>query len=124
MIHLSFLLLILQYRSLFIFYHFIIIIYHFYLSLSSVFSLSFILFISFFHPFVFFIIIIIHFIILHFSSPYRYSVVNVVLVFNDSLIILAPDSPILLAAHLEFFHSSIFRSVSLNDLFSLNCQIQ
>ena len=95
MLHLSLLLLILQYCSLFIFYHFYH--YHLYSSFHS------------FRSFVFFIIIIIiHFILLHFSSPSRSSVVNVVLIFNDSLIIPAPESPILLPVNIFHFYHNHF----------------
>ena len=60
---------------------------------------------------IYFIFIIVHLsfsdsIIFHFyssfSSPLRSSVVNVLLLFNNSLIILAPDSPILLSIYFIF----------------------
>ena len=68
MIHLSCLLLQLQFRSLFI------------CSIILI-SFSFSLFCSY-------------------SSPNRFSSVNVVLTFNDSLILIAPESPISLPVHL------------------------
>ena len=72
MIHLSFLLLSLQYCCLFIS---IIISFH-----SSN----------------------IHYLIMFISSLPRFSLVNVVLVFNDSLIIIAPSSPILVHVHINY----------------------
>ena len=83
MIHLSLLLLHLQFCCLFIS---IIISFH------SLYIHYLIIFISF-HSF---------------SSPASSSVVNVVLVFNDSLIILAPDSPISLAVHINYHFISLF----------------
>ena len=41
------------------------------------------------------------FIFIILSSPFRYSSVNVVLIFNDSLIILAPSAPILLSVRYQ-----------------------
>ena len=73
MIHLSSLLLHLQYCYLFII--FIIFIFTIYL---------------FFHFFFFSYLLSIYIL----SSQYRYSVVNVVLIINDSLIFFAPSSPI------------------------------
>ena len=40
---------------------------------------------------------------LHFSYQPRFSIVKIVLVFNDSLIISAPDSPILFSVHIFHF---------------------
>ena len=103
MIHLSFLLLLLQYCSRFIF-HFIIFIFSLYLSFFYyshyiIFVTSFLfIYLLFFKIFIFTSI----------SSPPRYSVVNVVLIFNDSLIILAPSSPILLSVHISFYHFYFF----------------
>ena len=52
------------------------------------------------------------------SSQVRSSVVNVVLIFNDSLIILAPSAPILLSVHYQF-HLTLFFLYSTSISFSL-----
>ena len=53
------------------------------------------------------------------SSRSRSSSVNVVLVFNDSLIILAPSGPIRLSAHISLFIIFLFSSLSLSSFFFL-----
>jgi len=86
MFHLSSSFLLLQYCSLFIL-HFIIyysVFFSFFLSLSF------------------------------FSSPSRYSTVNVELHFNVSLIILAPSTPILFPVHITSYH--LFIPVSFSSL--------
>jgi len=93
-------------------------IYHYHQSFPSLLCFHYhLFFISLFHSFVFFITInSIHFILPHFSSPLRYISVNVVLVFNDSLTILAPESPILFPAHILQFVIIIY-----HVYFSLFC---
>ena len=113
MIHLLLSLLIFQYCSLFI-----IICYRcFFLSFSfSSFQSLYLLSFQFY-----FILLFISFSFSILSSQYRYSVVSVVLVFNDSLIAFAPDSPILFTVHfhllllfsLYHFHYFHFRLVIL-----------
>ena len=56
-----------------------------------------------------------------FSSPSRFSSVNEVLIFNDSLIVLTPSSPIWLSTHLSFLF--ILFSLVLHFLF-ITSQIQ
>ena len=139
MIHLSCLLLTLQFCSLFIcFFHFhftLFFVFIFYslqlrsslvnvvltfndslilLVPSSPISLPVHLFISF-HFILFF-----HF--YSYSSPSRYSSVNVVLAFNDSLILLAPSAPIPISVCLFFlFHSPFSFPFS---FFLITAQIQ
>ena len=115
MLHLSFLLLHLQYCSLFIlfnYYHSVsfcslyLFPFYYFPFLSSTFF-SFLL-----SPFLFYFVFVAHLYYLFgcfhftsFSSRSRSSAVNVVLVFNASLIILAPSAPILLTVHIfNYYH--------------------
>ena len=55
----------------------------------------------------FFFILLSLFHLYSYSSQSRYSLVNVVLTFNDSLILIAPSAPMLLSVHL-FIHYPFF----------------
>ncbi len=88
---------------LFSLYHF----HYFHFHLLHLLSFHFI-----FHFFVLFLFVFFYLII----TLHRFSVVNVVLVFNNSLIAVAPDSPILLAVH---FHLLLLFSPSFS-LFSFH----
>ena len=57
-----------------------------------------------------------------YSLPYRYSSVNVVLTFNDSLILFAPSAPILFSFHLFFSFSFVFLFITTQIQFS-QCSI-
>ena len=72
--------------------------------------------------FVSFILFLSHFHFYYYSSPLRFSLVNVLLTFNDSLILLAPSTPISFTVHLCSF---FFISFSFSFLFLfITIQIQ
>ena len=98
MIHLSFLLLNLQFRYLFILFNFYLI-FSFYFPLFHLYYYFFFLY--------FYIWISISF-YTSISSLLRSSVVNVVFIINDSLIIFAPSTPILFTVHIILFIISVF----------------